>query len=145
MIFPSFLLDMTIKLSYGISIPTGEEQSKMELVLKVTEQDIAQHNATEQDFQEILRENFENLSSWLSEAAEQILTQDIHEVEPFTFEPPKHAGSTLFEAGLSLGGILEGLRDEWPAGYEAALGAIASGEVLWRMEGYFWDIVQGGM
>jgi len=119
----------------------------MELTLRVTDRDMQNIGATEQDFQEILRGNFENLSSWLSEAAEQILTQDIHEVEPFTFEPPKHKGRVLLEVAVPLEEILEYLAECEDGGIlkEAAIGAVRSGEALWRVEEFFWDILRSGI
>ena len=119
----------------------------MELTLRVTDRDMQSIGGTERDFREILRENFESLSSWLSEAAEQVMGGDIHEVEPFLFEPPKHEGRVLLEVAVPLEEILEDLAEceDGDILQEAAIGAVRSGEVLWRVEEFFWDIIQGGV
>jgi len=122
----------------------------MHIIVTATEKDAAQMGATEQDFYEIIRANWSDsteLLSWLTEVAYLVVNQDIHEVEPFTFEPPKHEGRALMAVTVPLEEIFTGLLDceNGEMLQEAALGAIRSGEVLWRVEEYFWDIIEGGV
>ncbi len=122
----------------------------MKITITATEQDMARYNGTEQDFHEIVElywSSPEELLSWLTDAAQAAMSDFLWDTEPFTFEPPKHEGKVLMEVVVPLEEIYTELLD-CEIGeilQEAAMGAYRSGEILWKVEWLFWDIIESGM